>query len=57
MLSKTFKRGKNAIVLNKLITYANYEYDRSCFILVPLRGKINLGPLPQKGYNRLIEDY
>ena len=27
-----------------LIAYANYEYGRLCFILVPLRGKINSGP-------------
>ena len=31
-----------------LIAYASYEFDRLCFILVPLRGKINLGPRPQK---------
>ena len=30
-----------------LIAYANYEYDRLCFILVPLTGKINLRPRPQ----------
>ena len=30
-----------------LIAHANYEYDRLCFILVPLRGKINLRPRPQ----------
>ena len=30
-----------------LIAYANYECDRLCFILIPLRGKINLGPRPQ----------
>ena len=38
VLSKTFKRGTD------LIAYANYEYDRLCFILVPLRGQIILGP-------------
>ena len=30
-----------------LIAHANYVYDRLCFILVPLRGKINLGPCPK----------
>ena len=30
-----------------LIAYANYEYERLRFILVPLRGKITLGPRPQ----------
>ena len=29
-----------------LIAYANYEYERLCFIVVPLRGKLNLGPRP-----------
>ena len=30
-----------------LIAYAYYEYDRLCFILVPLWDKINLAPHPQ----------
>ena len=30
-----------------LIAYANYECSRLCFILVPLRGEISLGPCPQ----------
>ena len=30
-----------------LIDYVNYEYNRLCFIVVPLRGKINFGPHPQ----------
>ena len=46
MLSKTFKKGKSAIEPT-IIIYANYEYDRISFILVPLRGKITLGPRPQ----------
>ena len=40
--SKTFKRGKSAIEPTQ-----QPEYDRLCFMLVPLRGKINLGPRPQ----------
>ena len=46
VLFKTFIKGKE---YNRtgVIAYANYEYDRFCFILVPLRGKINLGPRPQ----------
>ena len=39
LFSKTFK--------GDLIAYASYEHDRLCFVLVPLRGKINLGPRPQ----------
>ena len=46
-----------------LIAYENYEYDRLCFILVPLRGKINLGPRPQNkifilfrgGFQKVLE--
>ena len=30
-----------------LKAYTNYECDRLCFILEPLRGKINLEPRPQ----------
>ena len=30
-----------------LIAYANYEHDKFCFIAVPLKGKITLGPCPQ----------
>ena len=30
-----------------LIAYPNCKYDRLCFVLVPLRGKINLGLRPQ----------
>ena len=30
-----------------LVAYANYKYYRLCFIVVPLRGKINLGRRPQ----------
>ena len=52
VLSKTLKRGKSAIEPtrsrpNSLMPH--YEYDRLCFcfILVPVRGKITLGPRPQ----------
>ena len=47
MLSKTFKRGKSAIELTYIIAYANSECDRLCFVFVPIRGKINLGPRAQ----------
>ena len=51
MLFKTFKRGKGKSDLIDLVVYANYEYDRLCFILVPLKGKINLRPRLQ---NRVL---
>ena len=40
---ENLQRGKeyNRTVLT---AYANYAYDRLCFMLVPLMGKINLGP-------------
>ena len=46
VLSKTFSSGEECNRTD-LIAYASYEYDRLCFILVPLRGKITLGPHPQ----------
>ena len=51
VLSETFKRGKSTMHGTYLMAYANYGYDRLCFILVPLRVKINLGPRPQ---NRIL---
>ena len=46
VLSKPFKKRKECNRTD-LTAYANSEYDRLCFILVPVRGKINLGPRPQ----------
>ena len=43
VLSKTWKECNRT----DPIAYANCEYDRLCFILIPLRVKINLGPRPQ----------
>ena len=44
LFSKTFKRPGKECNRTDLIAYASYEHDRLRFILVPLRGKITLGP-------------
>ena len=45
VLSKTGQKWKECKRTN--VVYENPEHVRLCFILVLLRGKINLGPRPQ----------
>ena len=45
VLFETFKEER--VNRTDLIAYASYKYDRLCFILVSLKGKINFGPRPQ----------